>query len=85
MTLPFRGATMLRSCALAPDAATATVETVRPDGTRQVFALADCGGWLESVDTIPEPHQFTAHVHVGGHAHAVAFEEHAHGHDAHGH
>ena len=34
-----------------------TVETVRPDGARQVFALADRGGWLESVDTIPEPHE----------------------------
>ena len=68
----------------APDAATATVETVRPDGTRQVFALADRGGWLESVDAIAEPHEFTAHVRVGGQAYAVAFEEHAHGHDAHG-
>ena len=68
----------------APDAATATVETVRPDGTRQVFALADRGGWLEGTDPIPEPHEFTAHVHVDGQAYAVAFEEHAHDHDAHG-
>ena len=68
----------------APDAATATVETARPDGTRQVFALADRGGWLESTDCIPEPHEFTAHVHVGSQAYAVVFEEHAHDHDAHG-
>jgi cation diffusion facilitator family transporter len=67
-----------------PGAATATVEIVRLDGTRQVFALADRGGWLESMDAIPEPHEFTAHVHVGGQTYAVAFEEHAHDQDAHG-
>jgi cation diffusion facilitator family transporter len=59
----------------------ATVETVRPDGTRQVFALQDRGGWLESTETIPEPHAFTAHVRAGG-EHAVSFEE--HGPDGHG-
>ncbi len=64
--------------------AAVTVETVRPDGTRQVFAMADRGGWLESVDTIPEPHEFTAHVHVGGRSYPVTFEEHAHGHHDHG-
>ena len=68
----------------APGAATATVETVRPDGTRQTFALADRGGWLESTDAIPEPHAFTAHVHVDGQVYAVAFEEHAHDPGAHG-
>ena len=67
-----------------PGAATVSVETVRPDGTRQVFALADRGGWLESTASIPEPHEFTAHVHIGDQAYTVAFEEHAHGHDAHG-
>ena len=36
------------------------IETVRPDGTRQVFAMRDRGGYLESVDEIPEPHAFTA-------------------------
>ena len=59
-----------------------TVETVRPDGTRQVFAMQDRGGWLESVETIPEPHQFLARVRVGNGDYPVAFEE--HGHDGHG-
>ena len=55
-----------------------TVETVRPDGACQVFAMRDRGGWLESVEAIPEPHAFTAHVRVGEQDHAVVFEEHAH-------
>ena len=61
-----------------------TVETVRPGGARQVFAMRDRGGWLESVEAIPEPHAFTAHVHVDGQAYAVAFDEDAHGQGAHG-
>ncbi len=62
----------------------AVIETVRPDGVHQVFALQDRGGWLESVEAIPEPHQFTAILRAGGHEHPVAFEEHEHGHDEHG-
>ena len=63
----------------------ATVETVRPDGARQVFAMQDRGGWLESTEVIPEPHAFTALVQTGGIRHAVVFEEHGHeGHDHHG-
>ena len=65
--------------------AAVTVETVRPDGTRQVFAMRDRGGWLESTAAIPEPHRFTAHVHVAGSSYPVAFEEDGHGHDGHGH
>ena len=37
-----------------------SVETVRPDGTRQSFAMQDRGGYLESIDEIPEPHAFAA-------------------------
>jgi cation diffusion facilitator family transporter len=59
------------------------IETIRPDGTRQSFAMQDRGGWLESVETIPEPHQFIAHVLIGSDTYAVAFEEHEHGHDEH--
>ncbi len=59
-------------------ASVVTIETVRPDSTRQVFAMQDRGGWLESVETIPEPHQFTAHLRVGSSEYPVAFEEHAH-------
>jgi cation diffusion facilitator family transporter len=56
-----------------------SVQTVRPDGTRQVFAMKDHGGYLESVDEIPEPHAFTAHVRIGQHNYPVVFEEHEHG------
>lgn len=42
-----------------------TVVTERPDGTRQGFTFADRGGYLESVDEIPEPHEFMARVSLG--------------------
>ncbi len=60
-----------------------TVETVRPDGLRQTFAFADRGGFLESLDEIPEPHAFVAHLRIGDDDHTVAFEEDDHGHAAH--
>ncbi len=60
----------------------AAIETVRPDGSRQAFALVDRGGFLESVDEIPEPHAFTAELKLGTDAEArpfpVVFEEHEH-------
>jgi cation diffusion facilitator family transporter len=59
-------------------AAAASVETVRPDGARQVFAFADRGGFLESIDAIPEPHAFKADVAIEGRTYAVEFEEHEH-------
>jgi cation diffusion facilitator family transporter len=55
-----------------------SVETVRPDGSRQIFTMTNRGGYLESVDEIPEPHEFTAHVHMGRQDYPVVFEEHAH-------
>lgn len=62
-----------------------SIETVRPDSTRQFFTMQDRGGWLESVETIPEPHQFTAHVLVGSGVYPATFEEHEeHSHDEHG-
>ncbi len=65
----------------APTAQASTVETVRPDGSRQVFLMTDRNGYLESVAEIPEPHAFTAVVKIGQDAYPVAFEdnEHAHG------
>lgn len=66
-----------------PNAGT-TVETIRPSGRRQIFIMADRGGYLESVDEIPEPHAFTARIALGTGAdrreYSVAFEEHAHHH-----
>jgi cation diffusion facilitator family transporter len=63
-------------------ASAVSVETVRPDGARQPFAFADRGGFLESVDEIPEPHEFAANVTINGAAYAAAFEEHEHAHGA---
>ena len=66
----------------APTAQAASVETVRPHGKRQLFAMKDQGGYLESVDEIPEPHAFTAHVCVGQQDYPVVFEEHEHAHES---
>jgi cation diffusion facilitator family transporter len=58
------------------------VETVRPDGTRKLFTMADRGDYLESVEEIPEPHEFTANVRIGEDNYSVVFEEHEHAHGA---
>jgi cation diffusion facilitator family transporter len=59
-----------------------TIETIRPDGGRQLFAFEDRGGYLESHDEIPEPHAFLAKFSLvqGGqhHDHELEFEEHDH-------
>ena len=57
-----------------------SVETVRPDGAVQRFAMTDRGGYLESIEEIPEPHAFTAHVKIGEQSYPVLFEEHEHAH-----
>jgi cation diffusion facilitator family transporter len=59
-----------------------SVETVRPDGSRQLFTMKDQDGYLESVQEIPEPHAFTAHVRLGRRSYPVVFEEHEHAHGA---
>ncbi len=63
-----------------------TIETIRPGGARQAFAMASRAGYLESPDEIPEPHAFTARVLLdrGSEVCAVEFAEHEHAHaDAH--
>lgn len=42
--------------------------------------MTDRGGYLESVEEIPEPHAFTAHVQLGKDNNPVVFEEHEHAH-----
>ncbi|PFH20789.1 CDF family Co(II)/Ni(II) efflux transporter DmeF [Burkholderia sp. JKS000303] len=61
------------------DASAVSVTTIRPDGTRQTFAMQDRGGYLESTADIPEPHEFRAIVSLNGREHELAFEEHDHG------
>jgi cation diffusion facilitator family transporter len=57
-----------------------SIDTLRPDGTRQLFTMQDQGGFLESRDEVPEPHAFTATLRIGEHKYPVAFEEHEHAH-----
>ena len=57
-----------------------TIETVRPDGARQVFPMTARAGYLEAIGEIPEPHAFAARVLFGGSGenHTVEFAEHEH-------
>jgi cation diffusion facilitator family transporter len=61
-----------------PTASASAVETVRLDGTRQLFVMQDKGDYLESIDEIPEPHAFTATVRIGEQSYPIIFEEHVH-------
>ncbi len=47
------------------------LETERADGQRQSFTFRRHGGYLESVQEIPEPHEFVARLRLGqaGHSH----------------
>jgi cation diffusion facilitator family transporter len=58
-----------------------SVTTVRPDGARQSFTFVDRGGYFESKEEIPEPHEFKAIVRLPDGDHELEFEEHEHGHD----
>ena len=60
-----------------------SITTIRSNGTQQVFELADQGGYLESMQHIPEPHAFKAIVRLRDGEHEVEFEEHEHHDDAH--
>jgi cation diffusion facilitator family transporter len=75
---------LVREEGAQPDSGSVVLETVRPDGVRQIFGFADRGTYLESVEEIPEPHAFAAHLRIAGEGdHVVVFEEHDHGHAAH--
>ena len=69
-----------RKSGSALSSAGVSVETVRPDGGRQVFAFMERDGFLESADEIPEPHEFLANVTIGGRTTTVRFEERHHAH-----
>lgn len=66
-----------------PEASELTIETIRPDGRRQLFAFTDRGDFLESRDEIPEPHAFMAQLSLRQAgttaARDLVFEEHDHG------
>jgi hypothetical protein len=65
------------------------LETHREDGVRQLFELTNRGAYWESVEEIPEPHQFSVSVvspRAGtNHTYSTRFVEHQHHHEAHGH
>lgn len=65
-----------------PHAAALTVETLRSDGARQVFTFVRRAVYLESLEAIAGPPDFTACVRLshGSHAHEheVQFAEHRH-------
>ena len=44
--------------------------------------MVDRGGWLESAQTIPEPHEFSAVLSINEQAWTVDFEEHDHSHES---
>lgn len=60
------------------------VVTERPDGSRQTFRFVQRDGFLESEQTIPEPHAFVARLSLGHehhrHDYDIAFHEHDHDH-----
>jgi len=68
--------------AMLPGASDVVVETIRPDGSRQLFSFEDRGEYLESRDEIPEPHAFVAKVRLMQEGrpfeHELGFEEHDH-------
>ena len=70
-----------------PAATDVSIETIRPDGSRQLFSFEQRGGYLESREEIPEPHAFIARIRAlqegRHHERELEFEEHDHGH-AHG-
>ncbi len=63
-----------------PDAAGLAVETVRPDGTRQRFAMTPDPAGLVGTPDIPEPHEFSVILRRDQALAELRFTEDAHGH-----
>ncbi len=64
-----------------PAAAAVSLQTLRRDGSTQTFSFADRGRYLESLETIPEPHEFDVRLRLPGEAHVLNFAKHAYPHD----
>ncbi len=64
-------------------AAEVSLLTSRGEGPAQRFRFVERDGHLESLDEVPEPHEFTARLSLGhaGHSHDydLEFREHSHG------
>ncbi len=50
------------------------METERSDGTREIFTFRRHGGYLESVQQVPEPHEFVARLHLGPAQHSHDYD-----------
>ncbi|HTA75945.1 MAG TPA: hypothetical protein VK791_02170 [bacterium] len=65
------------------------VEVYRESGEKHLFLFKDHGRYLESIEAIPEPHEFKVKVRVGHsdhyHWYEVEFKEHEHVHEGHDH
>lgn len=68
---------------------TVSIETLRSDGAKQTFELKASGIYMESVQEIPEPHEFEAVLCMGHgdhiHRFKVGFPEDDHAHGGHDH
>lgn len=51
-----------------------TLKTERPDGQLQTFCFIPRDGFFESVEEIPEPHEFIARLHLGHGNHSHDFD-----------
>ena len=64
---------------------TVFIETIRPDGAKQIFELKAADMYMESIQDVPEPHEFEAVVCMGHgdhiHRFEVKFSEDDHDHD----
>jgi cation diffusion facilitator family transporter len=60
--------------------ANVSVETIRPNDIRQIFAFRRQGPFLESIQEIPEPHAFDTVVTIGAEQFVETFKEHEHAH-----
>jgi nickel/cobalt exporter len=65
-------------------AAEAWLQTTRPDGRMRRFAFVERDGYLESLDEVPEPHEFSVRLSLGHGSHShdydLEFREQEHGH-----
>jgi cation diffusion facilitator family transporter len=89
-----------RQQVITPPPGAIAIETLRPDGARQPFALRIGDGFLESASEIPEPHEFRVVLTLRdgvtrrmyetrfaeeGHAHEEGHGQWEHSHTGHGH
>lgn len=66
-----------------PTPSSMSIETLRPNGASQRFSVADRGGYLESIDEIPEPHTFVVRLQWPREEHVLRFAEHELPHEHH--